>query len=165
MKTKSKIIIAVIIILAVIQLPFFTPEKNMTDAKPKHDIGMLDYVDPMANMDIVMHLIDGCYDCHSNYTENYPWYYHIQPISWWMAMHIKNAKKDLNFSEFTEYTPTQQAKKFEEIEEVMNDHSMPLKPYLLFHKKARLTNQDYQKIAAWAKQMQVTALAQSPTQP
>ena len=40
-----------------------------------------------------------CYDCHSNNTV-YPWYYKVQPVAWWLNEDIKDAKKEVNFSEF-----------------------------------------------------------------
>ncbi len=104
-------------------------------------------------MNIQMDLYNGCYDCHSNYTENYPWYYHIQPVSWWMDWHIKHAKKHVNFAEFALYSSEDAAKKFDELREVMEDRSMPLKSYLWMHDKARLTEKQYQRIAQWAKTM------------
>lgn len=150
MKRRNKIFLSIAIVLLIIQLPFFRPAKNFTDAEPVNDIAKA-YDVPM---DIQMHIYDGCYSCHSNYTEKYFWYYNIQPVSWWMASHIRNAKRELNFSEFATYSPQRALKKFKEIEEVMEKKSMPLKSYTLTHKEARFTDQDFQDVAAWAKEMQ-----------
>lgn len=160
MKSRRKIIISVIVILLIIQLPVFRPQKNFTDAEPVNDIAKA-YDVPM---DIQMHLYDGCYSCHSNYTEKYFWYYNIQPVSWWMAMHIRNAKKELNFSEFATYSPERRLKKFKEIEEEMEKKSMPLKSYTLTHKEARFSDEDYHDVAEWAKNMQ-KELSQKETPP
>lgn len=150
MKRWGKILIGFIILILVIQIPAFNPKKNISDAEPVNDIANA-YDVPM---DILMHLYNSCYDCHSNYTKEYPWYYHIQPVSWWMSLHIRNAKKELNFSEFATYSPKKAEKKFHEIQEMMEKKAMPLKSYLLMHDDAKLSNSDYQDVAEWAKKMQ-----------
>ncbi len=149
MKTLLKILVIIIAILLIIQLPFFTPKKNFT--KEDTSTAIVDKYE--VPMNIQMILYNGCFDCHSNYTENYPWYYHIQPVSWWMDWHIQEAKKHVNFSEFARYTPQQASKRFKELQEVMEEHAMPLKSYLWMHKDAKLTEKQYQQVAAWAKEM------------
>ena len=152
MNTWLKIVLALFIVFLILQLPVFNPQKNYVDADTHVDITDK-YEVPM---NIQMDLYVACYDCHSNYTEDYPWYYNIQPISWWMNGHIKNAKKALNFSEFATYPPETAAKKFESLHLVMKEQSMPLKSYLLLHEEAKLTNEQYQQIADWAKEAQKT---------
>jgi len=149
MKTLKKILLVIVVIFLLLQLPFFGPKKNFTDAKPVNDISTA-YQIPN---DIQMSLNKACYDCHSNYTKDYPWYAYIQPISWWMNKHIVEAKKELNFSEFTTYSAKRKARKFEEIAEVMEDKSMPLKSYLIMHKEAELSAQATTDLITWAKQM------------
>lgn len=149
MKKRIKILVAIIAILLIIQLPLFTPAKNSTEANPVNDIAKK-YDVPM---DTYMLIYKSCYDCHSNYTQNYPWYYHIQPISWWMARHIHNAKKELNFSEFATYSPEKAAKKFDEIREQMAEKKMPIKSYLLMHDEVKLNDEEYKEIADWAQKM------------
>ncbi len=162
MKRRTKIILTIVVILLVIQLPFFTPAKNTTEADPVNDIAKA-YDVPM---DIQMMVYNSCYDCHSNYTREYPWYYHIQPVSWWMALHIHNAKKELNFSEFATYSPKKAAKKFDEIREQMEKKKMPIKSYRLMHSDVKLSDEEYKELAAWAKKMhtEVAAKADSTQQ-
>lgn len=150
MKILKKVLFIGMAILLIIQIPFFTPEKNQI----KTDGLRIDITDKYeVPMNIQMDLYNGCYDCHSNYTENYPWYYHIQPVSWWMNLHILDAKKHINFSEFAAYTSEEAAEKFDDLHKVMEDRSMPLKSYLWMHDKARLTERQYQRVARWAKAM------------
>lgn len=149
MKKWKKILLAIIIIILIIQLPVFTPPKNFTDKDS--DITITDKYD--VPMDIQMDIYTSCYSCHSNYTENYPWYYHIQPVSWWMNNHIKTAKRHVNFSEFAAYSPKVAAKKFYELHKVMENKSMPLPSYLWMHDDAKLTDEQYRKIADWAQKM------------
>ncbi|MBS1949948.1 MAG: heme-binding domain-containing protein [Bacteroidetes bacterium] len=146
MKKWKKIMAGCAAITLIIQLPVFAPQKNYSEADPVYDIAKV-YEVPM---DVQMELYNSCYDCHSNYTKEYPWYYHIQPISWWMARHVNQAKAKLNFSEFASYSPEEAAKKFNDIQDVMEEKAMPIKPYLLMHDEARLTDDEYKGLAEWA---------------
>lgn len=154
MKNWSKVFIALLVAVLIIQIPVFNPEKNYTDADPVNDIAAK-YEVPM---DVLMHMYNACYDCHSNYTEDYPWYYNIQPVSWWMDNHIDAAKKELNFSEFATYSPKKAAHKFHEIQEVMNHKAMPLEYYVRMHDKAKLTDEHYRAVAEWAGKMHTKVL-------
>lgn len=147
MKNWLKIVIVIIIIIGVMQ--FFRPKKNFTTADPVNDIAAK-YDVPMS---VLMDFNDGCYNCHSNYT-TYPWYYNVQPVGWWMAHHIHDAKRHVNFSEFATYTPKQAAHKFHEIKEQMDERGMPLKSYLLMHKEARFTDQQYKEVSDWVQKME-----------
>lgn len=89
-----------------------------------------------------------CYDCHSNNTQ-YPWYSNIQPIGWFLARHIKNGKADLNFSEFGSYPHRRQISKLNAIVHSLEDETMPLWPYSLMHKNARLTKNEKALIINW----------------
>lgn len=149
MRKWKKIVLAIIIILLIIQLPFFTPRKNFT--KEESNITISDKYD--VPMDVQMIIYTSCNDCHSNYTENYPWYYHIQPVSWWMNNHIKEAKRHVNFSEFASYSAKDAAKKFFEIHKEMENRSMPLHSYLWMHDGARLTDEQYHRMTDWSQKM------------
>lgn len=152
MKKWLRIIIILLVVFGIMQL--FRPEKNFTKAEAVSDIATK-YDVPM---NVLMNLYDACYNCHSNYT-TYPWYNNIQPVGWWMAHHINDAKRHLNFSEFAAYSPEKAAKKFKEIYKVMDKKSMPLKSYLLQHKEAHLTDEQYKRVAAWAQKMHQQVLA------
>lgn len=89
-----------------------------------------------------------CYDCHSNNT-TYPWYFNIQPIGWWLAAHIHEGKEHLNFSEFKNYSAKRASHKLEDLAEVFEDRSMPLRAYTIFHHDAELTDKDEQAIKEW----------------
>lgn len=153
MKNWVKVLIIIVIIFGVIQ--FFRPAKNFTKAEAVNDIAKK-YDVPM---NVLMNLYDGCYNCHSNYT-TYPWYFNVQPVGWWMAHHIKDAKRHVNFSEFAAYTPKEAAKKFHEIYKVMDEKTMPLKSYLWQHKEAHLTDEQYKNVANWAQKMHQQVLAE-----
>ncbi len=149
MKGFVKVLLGVILVGLVLQIPIFQPAKNYSDTAPLDDIYKV-YEIPM---DIQMDFNNACYDCHSNYTEDYPWYYRVQPVSWWMNGHIQKAKAVLNFSEFATYSKEEQAERFKKIQEVMEKRTMPLPAYQRMHNKAQLSDKEYQKVAAWAKEM------------
>jgi hypothetical protein len=92
-----------------------------------------------------------CYDCHSNKTY-YPWYSNIQPIGWLMAYHIKQAKKELNFSEFGSYSQRRQLSKLEGITNSIKDDIMPLISYKIVHKSAQLGTDEKSLLINWANQ-------------
>jgi hypothetical protein len=76
----------------------------------------------------------------------------VQPAAWFLADHVKDGKKHLNFSEFTNMPLFVQNHKLEEIKEMVEKKEMPLPSYtyLGLHKEANLTDVQRQKIIAWA---------------
>ena len=103
-----------------------------------------------------------CYDCHSNNTE-YPWYNNIAPISYWLADHVKDGKKHLNFSDWESYSVKKKAHKLEEVAEMMEDGEMPLKEYTWIHEEAQLSEEQKNDVISWAQQTR--ALYQLNQQP
>ena len=95
-----------------------------------------------------------CADCHSNST-SYPWYSEIAPASWYLAQHIKEGKEHLNFSEWTTYNKDQKEHIIKDLKEVLNEREMPLKSYLLIHKDAKLTENQYQILYDWANALKI----------
>ena len=89
-----------------------------------------------------------CYDCHSNNT-NYPWYSNVQPVRFFMEHHIKEAKEDLNFSEWGNYSKRKQENKLDRIVKQIKSDEMPLASYTLIHKNARLTTVQKEEIMDW----------------
>ena len=93
-------------------------------------------------------LANSCYDCHSNNTM-YPWYSYIQPARLFMDMHIRNAKKELNFSEFGNYSKRRQWSKLESISKQVKSGDMPLFSYTILHKNAKLTPEQKETVIGW----------------
>ncbi|MEO6874992.1 MAG: heme-binding domain-containing protein [Opitutaceae bacterium] len=147
---KANILLGLAIVLLALQA--FRPPRNVAAIAPftgKDDITVL-YRAPPAVRQI---LADSCYDCHSNQT-NYPWYAEIQPVGWWLASHIKDAKQKLNFAEFGRYSPSRQIKKLESLEDEVSDRTMPLKSYTLIHRGAKLTDAQVNELTRWAEDVQ-----------
>ena len=93
-----------------------------------------------------------CYDCHSNNTK-YPWYHKIQPVSWLLENHIKEGKKELNFSEFGTYSKRKQKSKLKSIISQIEENKMPLSTYTLIHKDAKLSESDKELLTKWLTQL------------
>jgi hypothetical protein len=143
---RRKILIAVVAVLIIIQ--FLQPGKNIADGISENDITKV-YQVP----DNVLHTLEKkCYDCHSQNT-HYPWYYHVQPIGWWMDYHIREGKDELNFSEFKTYDEKRANHKLEELAEVVNEGSMPLESYTWMHGDAKLTPEETASLVNWVKSL------------
>ena len=138
--------IALVLFAAFIIIQFFRPEKNIqaTDGPSANDIST---VYPVPK-EVAAILQTSCYDCHSNNT-HYPWYANLQPVAWWLADHIKEGKKEINFSEFASYRIGRQYKKFEEINKQIEEGEMPLESYTLIHTETKLSAEQKAIIKNW----------------
>jgi hypothetical protein len=141
----KKILLAVGIVLIIIQ--FIQPAHNTSVQILATDISKT-----VSISDSVKTLLKiTCYDCHSNNT-TYPWYSNIQPMGWLMAYHIKQAKSQLNFSEFSTYSQRRQLSKLDGIANSIKDDIMPLKSYKMIHKNAQLSAKEKVLLINWAQQ-------------
>lgn len=145
MKNKSvnKIIIVLGIFLVLIQ--FYQPEPNIGNALGENDITH----SALLPNEVMQILKTSCFDCHSNHTD-YPWYSKIQPIGIWLANHINEGKRELNFSEFNNYKAKRKRHKLEEMVKEIKEREMPLSSYTIIHKNAILTNDQVQLLVDWA---------------
>jgi hypothetical protein len=142
MRGLKKAVLLVLILSVVFQ--FVQPVKNKSEGISENDISRT-YEIPK---EVHATLIEKCYDCHSNNTR-YPWYFNIQPIGWWLAAHVHDGKENINFSEFRNYTPKKEQRALEELEEVVEEGSMPLKAYVTFHPGSEITPDDKKAILNW----------------
>jgi hypothetical protein len=135
-------------VLLAIGIQLLRPAKNVSTEPigPNH-IAM---VHP-APADVRNILEAACYDCHSNNTR-YPWYADIQPFAWWLADHVRDGKKALNFSEFGRLTPRRARARLEACVDEVSEKRMPLKSYRLGHPDARLTDGQIKAFVAWAEE-------------
>lgn len=143
---KAKLLLAAGLVLVVIQV--IRPAKNISAAEPFTGKNEITALHP-ASAEVKRILVTACYDCHSNNTR-YPWYADLQPVGWWLANHVKEGKRHLNFSEFGAYTAKRQAKKLEDICDELKDRGMPLKSYTLVHRDAQLTAAQIAAVSEWA---------------
>ncbi len=137
------------LILVVIQ--FIRPAKNIGTVEGPNDITHTVTV-PIEVQNILQ---KSCNDCHSNNTQ-YPWYYNIQPVAWWLANHVNDGKRHLNFSEFNTYKTKRKLKKLKEIKEEIEDGEMPMDSYLWIHSNAKLTEVEKASLYKWVEESLIT---------
>lgn len=89
-----------------------------------------------------------CFDCHSNETD-WPWYSRVAPASWLVAYDVREAREDMNFSEWPS-DPDEAADLVEEIGEQVESGAMPLDRYLWLHPGARLSEEERQLLIDWS---------------
>ncbi|HRO85618.1 MAG TPA: heme-binding domain-containing protein [Niabella sp.] len=135
MKFRKRIFYFFIIFLVAVQ--FIRPRRNT--GVPPIPKSFIDTFQP--NDTIVKLLANSCFDCHSNNTK-YPWYTNIQPVGWLMAKHINDGKAELNFDDLAALSNRRRNSKFKSISEQIEQDEMPLKSYLLIHRKAALNEAD-----------------------
>lgn len=142
----KKILIALLAVFVLIQ--FFRTEKNTSTAVSEAALEQ-HYAVP-ANVRAILHR--SCYDCHSNNT-SYPWYNTVQPVQWWLAEHVKEGKKELNFDEFYAYPAKKKLKKLDKIVKEIKEGGMPLSSYTLIHRDAILSAAQKAEIENWVAQV------------
>lgn len=140
-----------LLLVVLIALQFFRPEKNVSEEIP--ETNLIVALNPPA--EIATMLKTSCYDCHSNNTA-YPWYSEVAPLSYWISDHVKDGKKHLDFSIWETYTAKKKAHKMEEFVEEVKEHKMPLESYLWIHKEAVLTPEQITQLVGWANQQRVS---------
>ena len=89
-----------------------------------------------------------CYDCHSNETR-WPWYSRVAPMSWGVADHVHEGRRDLNFSTWPVLDFELQDLAFRDIREQVSEGHMPLRSYLWVHRDARLSDADRKVLLKW----------------
>jgi Haem-binding domain len=146
-----------LLLIAFVIIQFFRPTKNIAADINANDI-TAKYTVPQ---DVQTVFKTSCYDCHSN-NSAYPWYNNIQPVAWFMADHIKEGKKELNFSEFATYRIGRQYKKLEEISKEVEEGEMPLESYTIIHGNAKLSEQQKTSVTNWVNTLRDSIKAQYP---
>lgn len=141
-KHRKKILLGLLLLLIGIQ--FIRPEKNDSG-----DFRYAIYTRFPMPREVSAIIKPACLNCHSNLTK-YPWYAEIQPIGLWLASHVKEGKKHLNFGNFAANSLAYQYHKFEEIIEVVKEEEMPLKSYTWLHKEADISPEQRSVLISWA---------------
>lgn len=89
-----------------------------------------------------------CYDCHSHQAK-YPWYSNVAPVSWMVAHHIEEGRQHLNFSTWATYPEKKADHKLEECVEEIEEGNMPMKPYVIMHSEAKMTDAQKSALITW----------------
>src|SRR5690554_2570623 len=143
---KTLKIIALILLVAFVGIQFIPTERNQSDLGPKTDF--LTVNNTPDNIGKLLQV--ACYDCHSNNTA-YPWYNKVQPIAWFLEDHIKEGKKELNFSEWDEYSNRRKNSKLKSIISQIRDDKMPLFSYTLLHRDAVYSDSEKEEVINYMK--------------
>ncbi len=147
MKVLKKI--GVVLLIALVVAQFFGPEKN--DGNLDTVNAFIAETNPPA--EVTQILKTTCFDCHSAKT-NYPWYNNITPVNYWLDEHIRDGKKHLDFSKWSEYSLKRKEHKMDELYEEVEKKEMPLNSYTWTHADANLTQAQIDAVVAWAKKVQ-----------
>lgn len=141
-----KIVKIVIMILCVVfvGIQFIPTKRNESHLLSTSDFMMVNTVPKPIESKIKA----SCYDCHSNHT-NYPWHNKIQPIAWFLEDHIKEGKKELNFSEWENVSDRRRKSKLKSIISQIKNDEMPLSTYTLIHRDAIFSVSDKKLIVDW----------------
>ncbi len=91
-----------------------------------------------------------CQDCHSENTQ-WPWYSHIPPASWLLERDVKDARRQVNFSNWDSYNPQEKEDLLTRIASAARTGEMPLARYMFLHREAVLTSQERQQIYEWSR--------------
>lgn len=139
-------IIALILLVAFVGIQFIPSERNQSEFVPKTDFMVVNNTpSKIGNL-----LQVACYDCHSNNTI-YPWYNKVQPMAWFLEDHILEGKKELNFSEWDEYSNRRKNSKLKSIISQIEDDEMPLFSYTLLHRDAVYSDSEKEEVINYMK--------------
>lgn len=151
MKWIKRFLVLALVVLVVLQ--FFRPERNESPDGYANVTAFMQETKPVAEVKAILE--GSCFDCHSNHT-TYPWYANIAPVSYWLADHVEDGKKHLDFSKWSEYSLKRKDHKLDELIEEVEEGEMPLNSYTWTHEEANLTPEQIQAMITWAKAVRTT---------
>jgi hypothetical protein len=143
MKKILKVVV-IVLVLGFIVLQFFPPDRTNPPIVEAETLEATTHVPA----DVAAILNRSCNDCHSHKT-TYPWYSNISPVSLFLANHIKDGRRHLNFSVWNTYEKKKKLKKLEEVQEQVEGGMMPLGSYLWIHRGAVLSESDARALVDW----------------
>jgi hypothetical protein len=144
MKKVLKVVV-IVLVLGFIVLQFFPPDRTNPPIVEAETLEATTGVPA----DVAAILNRSCSDCHSHKT-TYPWYSYISPASLFLANHIKDGRRHLNFSVWNTYEKKKKLKKLEEVQEQVEGGEMPLSSYLWIHRDAVLSESDKKVLIDWS---------------
>lgn len=145
MKKALKII--VLILAAVfIAAQFYRPDRTITPIVQAETLAATTAVPE----NVAAILKRSCNDCHTNETV-YPWYSNVALVSWAVARHIDEGRRELNFSVWNTYSQKKKGHKLDEICDQVIGSEMPHFQYLWIHGDAKLSDADKRTLCEWAR--------------
>ncbi len=141
---KTLKIIAIVLFIAFVAIQFYRPDRI---APPLVEAETLEASTQVPET-VEKILTRSCNDCHTNKT-NYPWYSQIAPASLFLASHVDDARRHLNFSVWNTYETRRKRRKLDEICEQITERYMPLPSYLWIHWSAKLSDEEVKTLCDW----------------
>ncbi len=146
---KKSRILMIGIGFVVVGIQFVPTTRNTSNTTPPQDFVLI--YKPTEEVANILH--QACYNCHSNNTD-YPWYNKVQPVSWYLEHHIKEAKEKLNFNEFGDLSDRQKKSRLKGIVDELKHDDMPLTSYKLMHPEARLDQKQIDQMIRYFKNLE-----------
>ncbi len=146
MKRKTVIGIGILCVLFLLA-QVIRPEKTSVSTVTPGDI--TNHLNVPA--DVLSVMKKACYDCHSDNTV-WPWYSHIAPVSWLLAMDVRVGRKHLNLSRWDELDTVKQLVALQLMNAQVETGGMPPFQYTLMHRDAILTDEEKNSFDVWARQ-------------
>lgn len=140
---RRTLVLIVVVLLAGMQL--FRPDRTNPPEDPNRTLFAAMPLPP----DVARILQTSCLDCHSHRT-NWPWYSNVAPMSWLVANHVDEGRREMNFSTWAELNAHRAQKLLDEICEEVEEGKMPQPSYLWMHRDAELSEQEKAALCAWA---------------
>jgi hypothetical protein len=137
-KILKKSIIFVIVLLIAIQ---FIPVER---SNPTIDQNLTLQTDE----NVLKILKNSCYDCHS-YETTFPNYSIVAPISLFVASHVNDGRRALNFSKWRDIDPTIKKERLKRAIMTVKNERMPLPSYTIAHEDAKLTKEQKEILIKW----------------
>lgn len=135
-------LVALVALLAIAQL--FRPSRENPPIDPALGLRASGHITP----DAMAVLERGCRDCHSSETV-WPWYSNVAPVSWLLVNHVREGRREFNYSNWGSLRPDKASHILEKMCEEVTKGGMPLPSYVPLHPDARLTPDDVTKLCAW----------------
>lgn len=134
----KKIIINFVVFLLLLQL--IPLEKTNPPIDSQHRLN--------TDASVMKILKKSCYDCHSNETK-WPLYASIAPFSFFVASHVDDGRKALNFSNYNNIDSKTKEKRLNRAITTIKNERMALPSYRFIHEKANLSKEENELLIAW----------------
>lgn len=106
--------------------------------------------DALVPAPVMSTLRHACFDCHSNETR-WPWYASLPVASWLIEHDVKEGRGQMNFSRWARYNRFDRADLLDKACELAAKRDMPLWPYRILHREARLSEDDISALCEWSR--------------